>query len=344
VSWATVYGHDEQKRAFARIVKRGRLAHAYLFVGPSGIGKFRFARELAKALLCEGRSESTFDACDSCTACTHFAAGSHPDSMSVARPDDGLDIPIETIRDLSRELSLKPARGHRKIAIIDDADDLSDTSANCFLKTLEEPPPGSLLILIGTSTHRQLPTIVSRCQRVDFHLLSTENVARVLQDRGDVEADQVDSVARLSGGRPGRATAAADLEFARFRQRLLASFAGPPGLAALSAKEWMEFLEESGKEAAAHRQRALQITDTLIGFFGTLLNGETEPNGNDLTREEQAVIGQLAGRISPQRAVEVLERCLEAENHIDRRVQLVLAIEGFVFDLKKLLNPRGAAL
>src|SRR5262249_21284851 len=135
--------------------------------GPPGIGKRPFAIELASALLCENPSSDLL-ACQQCTSCALMAAGTHPDFFAVARPEDKNELPIEVMRQLCRGFSLKSARGRGKIALLDDADDLNAESANCFLKTLEEPPPRSVFFLIGTSPERQLPTIVSRCQVVRF--------------------------------------------------------------------------------------------------------------------------------------------------------------------------------
>src|SRR5207248_2092828 len=101
----------------------------------------------------------TLAACDACDACRDVESGTHPDYFRAGRPDDALELPIEVVRELCRGLGLKPARGSRKIAVLDDADDLNAYAANSFLKTLEEPPPGSVLILVGTSSDRQLSTI-----------------------------------------------------------------------------------------------------------------------------------------------------------------------------------------
>src|SRR5262249_51866304 len=120
MSWQHVRGHDELIAAFGRAVARGRLAHAYLFVGPPGVGKRHFARQLAKTLLCESPPAGRWDSCDACAACTLVDAGTHPDLFAVARPDDKLEMPIEVIRDLCYGLALKPARGGRKIALVDD--------------------------------------------------------------------------------------------------------------------------------------------------------------------------------------------------------------------------------
>src|SRR5947209_1144850 len=134
MTWRLVKGHESQMEAFARAVARGRLAHAYLFTGPHGVGKRLFAQGLAKTLLCESPPSGRFDACDRCVSCKLMDAGTHPDFFAVTRPEDKQDLPIEVVRQLCADLAMKPARGSRKIAVVDDADDLNDQSANCFLK------------------------------------------------------------------------------------------------------------------------------------------------------------------------------------------------------------------
>ena len=162
MSWQRVRGHDAQIRAFERAVQRGRLAHAYLFTGPSGIGKCLFAIELAKTLLCENPPPGRFEACDHCSSCVQIEAGTHADYHYAGLPEGKHEWPITLMREILHAFSLRSARGHGKVAILDDADDLNEEAANAFLKTLEEPPPRSVLILIGTSLERHLPTINMR--------------------------------------------------------------------------------------------------------------------------------------------------------------------------------------
>ena len=183
MSWQRIRGHDNLIQAFQRAVQRGRLAHAYLLVGPAGVGKRLFAGELARALLCENPPSGRLEACDHCPSCLLAAAGTHPDLVQAGLPEGCNEWPVDLMREVVKSFILKSARGRGKMAVLDDADDFNEESANCFLKTLEEPPPGSLLLLIGTSADLQLRTIVSRCQVVRFAPLPEPLVAELLRLR-----------------------------------------------------------------------------------------------------------------------------------------------------------------
>ena len=126
-------------------MRQGRFPHALLFVGPDGIGKRTFSRKLTQALLCETRPDTELDPCEMCPGCLQVEGATHPDFIEAAKPEDKHELPISVIRELCDQFALKPARGGRKVAILDDADDLNEEASNAFLKTLEEPPPGALL-------------------------------------------------------------------------------------------------------------------------------------------------------------------------------------------------------
>jgi DNA polymerase-3 subunit delta' len=314
------------------------LAHAYLFTGPPGVGKRLFAHELAKALLCEDPPGAQLEACDRCPACHQVEAGTHPDFFAAGRPEENLEIPIELVRELCRSFSLKAARGRGKVALLDDADDLNEYSANCFLKTLEEPPAGAVLILIGTRPDRQLPTIVSRCQVVRFAPLPQPLVAALLREQGVEDPALVERLARLSGGSVGQAKALADPALWEFRRRLLQGLTRPQPDTVALAREWARFVEEAGKEAAAQRRRAAlalrlviaSLTDALrLAVGGTPLAAEGD---------ELPLLQDLVKRAGPETLLELLERCLQGDTQIDRRVQLILVLEGLLDALGQKLK------
>jgi DNA polymerase-3 subunit delta' len=325
-----VRGHEQLAQAFAAVVRRGRLAHAYLFVGPEGVGKKLFAVALAKALLCEAPGAAERIAgCDRCPACLQVEAGTHPDYQLTGLPADKHEFPVALMQELTRNLARKPARGRHRVAILDDADHLNEEAANAFLKTLEEPPPRSLLILLGTSADRQLPTILSRCQVIRFAPLPVEVVADELVREGIVEQPaEARRLARLSGGSLGEARALADPGLWQFRADFLDRLSQPKPDAVALGELLVRFAEEEGKDSAVKRQRAGLALRFLIEFLraAVLLPQGQEPALAE-PRDLQAA-RRLAERISPDRLLDVLERCVEADFQIDRRVQLVLVLEA----------------
>lgn len=327
MAWQRVRGHDALVEGFRRAVRRGRLAHAYLFTGPAGVGKRLFALELAKALLCE-KAEGALQACDHCPSCVLVEAGTHPDFFTAVRPADALEFPIELMRQLCQSFSLKSARGRGKVVLIDDADDLNEESANCFLKTLEEPPPRSVLILIGSTPDRQLQTIVSRCQVIRFAPLAAGLVEELLQDVEDPALRA--RLVRLSSGSPGLARELADPALWDFRRELLAGLTRMPIPSVDLSHKWTDFVEEAGKESAAQRRRAQLVVRLLVDFLDDALTVSTHGTPRRTEADERAGLEVLASRAGPERLLEALERCLEADRHIDRRVQLVLILEGLM--------------
>lgn len=330
MAWQRIRGHDALVEGFRRAARRGRLAHAYLFTGPVGVGKRLFALELAKALLCEKAAESSLQACDHCPSCVQVEAGTHPDFFPAARPPEALEFPIDLMRQLCASFALKSARGRGKVVLIEDADDLNEEAANCFLKTLEEPPPRSVLILIGSTPDRQLATIVSRCQIIRFAPLTPELIEELLQAQGIDDASLRARLVRLSGGSLGLAKALADPALWDFRRHLLAGLTRTPIASVDLAHQWMDFVEEAGKESAAQRRRAQLVLHLLINFLEDALAVAMQGAPHCTEPEEQPKLETLACRAGPDRLLEALERCLEADRQIDRRVQLVLVLEGLM--------------
>ena len=279
--WQGILGHDRIVERFRHAAAQGRLSGSFLFVGPPGVGKATFAYKLAQALLCQTRSEAALDPCNTCTGCQLVLAGNHPDIHIVRKPPDKSFIPLELFvgeRDrrmregLLYELSLKPFLGGRKIAIIDDADYLHAESANCLLKTLEEPPPQTVIILIGTSPARQLPTIRSRCQLVRFQPLAPEMVEEILLREGVVsEPGQARQLALLSEGSLEQARQLADAQLWAFRKTLWTALSQPRMDPLQVAEQVAAQVESAGAEAAARRQRLRVIVSMAAEYYRQVL-------------------------------------------------------------------------
>jgi DNA polymerase-3 subunit delta' len=272
--WRGIRGHDDVVDRFRRTFRSGRLASTYLFVGPEGIGKRRFARQLAQAVLCPRMLLDTLAPCDACESCRLFMAGNHPDFEAVEREADRSELRIHLFvgekdhrnqEGLCHRLSLRPFLGGRRVAIIDDADDFNEESANCLLKMLEEPPPHSLLILIGTSALQQLPTVRSRSQVVSFRPLPPAELQQVLLDEQIAEDPaQAARLAQASGGSVGRARALAEPETWEIRRQMGEWLSGGRLDAERASRQISSYIDAVGKDSRARRERLRMVLELAI--------------------------------------------------------------------------------
>ncbi len=216
-----VVGQDAAVSMLARCLAEDRISHAYLFVGPAHVGKATTARRFAQALNCLGDDPP----CGECRACRLIADGKHPDveTMGVGglceepehrdhRTDGSRDIRICQVRRMQRVLSRTPYEGRCRVIIVDPADALTTEAANAFLKTLEEPPPNVVLILVAQREEMLPPTVRSRCRRVPFRASPVAAAARALEEGWSVPPERAELLARLSRGCLGWALAALDDE------------------------------------------------------------------------------------------------------------------------------------
>jgi DNA polymerase III subunit delta' len=200
--FSEVIGHARPLGLLSRSIIRGSLPPSLLFTGPEGVGKRLVARAVAEVLNCLRRRDG--DACGECGACRRIAKGTHPDIITVEAPDAGA-IKIESIRPAIAATAYKPFEGRCRVVIIDEADRLTDDAENALLKSLEEPPAGSVFILVTSRPEVLLATIRSRCSRLRFGRLAAAEVARLLTERHDVPEDEAHAIAAVADGSPGRA-------------------------------------------------------------------------------------------------------------------------------------------
>ena len=207
MAFKDIIGQEKAVSILQRSIQRGRIASSYLFAGEPGIGKKFAAITLAKAVNClkvMGSQPLQVDCCDECSSCRKFDMGVHPDFLLVL-PESG-QIRIEEIRSIDDRLSLKPFEGRKKIVIIDDADTMNVFASNTFLKTLEEPPKNSIIILISSKPDNLPDTIRSRCSKINFAPLDDEACRKIIQkanEQNEKLSSQISTLIRLSLGRPG---------------------------------------------------------------------------------------------------------------------------------------------
>ena len=356
MSWDEILGHQSALDRFKRTVDRRRLASTYLFVGPEGVGKRTFALKLAQSLLCDSNPESKLEPCGQCPSCQQVRAKSHPDLILISKPKDKAFIPVETFigdkehrrqQGLCHEIGLKPFGGGRKVAIIDDADFLNLEGANSLLKTLEEPPPKSLLILIGTSQHRQLSTIVSRSQIVRFSQLSSQQVCSILQRPGVLESEDLDAekLAASSGGSVATAIRLSDPETFEFRGSFFSQLANRDPAEDDFAASVIAFVDAVGKDAAKKRLRLVMVGDFAIAFYRQwcqqLVGAQAEQETGDLTiaRYVEDGIEPWVGSgadTGSMIAAQCIERTTEMQTQVLRNAGTANVVDAWLRDLGRI--------
>jgi DNA polymerase-3 subunit delta' len=213
-----IIGHRMQVEGLRRALTCDRLHHAYLFLGTEGVGKKTIALGLAKAIHC---SVATGDYCGGCAECARIQDGNHPDVRVIELLAGKKEIGIQQVRELEKELNFRSFSGKRKIVVLDPATLMNLSAQNALLKTLEEPPQNSLLILIAPTIGGLLPTVRSRCLRVAFGPLPRNLVAEFLITRPGLKAEEAGFLAAITMGSLGAAVRIEREDILEKRQRWL---------------------------------------------------------------------------------------------------------------------------
>ena len=315
-------GHE---RAIARLVRSAaddRVPGAILLLGPPGIGKRAVAEALATRLVCAAPVDG--DACGACAQCTRVAAGTHPDVRIVVRDEERRDVRIEQVRELSRWLALQPLMATRKVAIVDDAHCLNEHGQNALLKTLEEPPGRSILILVSSSAALLLPTVRSRCQLVRLDPLPAETVARVLVARG-VAAERAAQLAALADGSPGRALAMEGEPETRARERVLEALSRLRELDAKALSDLAQELSRGPLDAALA---------TAVGWYRDVLDTALAANRPLRNPGAAPAVRAAAARLSPPALLRQLEAVCDTILDLEKNANRMLSFETMLLMLR----------
>lgn len=325
-----------------------RPSHAYLFAGPRGVGKAIVARGVAHNLLCErspgagfccnpadcpvrtavpasGRGRGGAAAaprCDCCAACVQIALGVHPDFVYVARQPNRSDLLIEQVRDLIERLGVRPSRGPRRIAIVDDAETLNLPAQNALLKTLEEPPGDTMMILVTSSERALLDTVRSRLRPVRFGPLSLAEITGVLISHAKLEPERAAAIAPLARGSIARALALAQGE-------------GPPARELIEALGRAQTLDFAGAQSLAQdffgaRDQAVENFELIARLLEEMLCFKLL--GSELIApapDTAAVMAEIAARSDAAALAQVAVIALAAATAVEEMANSRLQAEQF---------------
>jgi len=219
VSFKDIKGQDKAVGFLSNSILRGRIAHAYIFFGPGGVGKKLAALCFAKTLNCEGKPEEA--PCDRCGSCKKIDSRNHPDVLLLEPEKEGASVKIERIREIIKDIALKPYEGRKKVYIIDGSETMTHEAQNALLKTLEEPSSESVLILIAQRLKALLPTVISRAQVVKFFPFKEDELKNILKSLYGMDDARAHVLSRLSSGRLGESLKYKDDDFFDRRLRIL---------------------------------------------------------------------------------------------------------------------------
>ncbi|MGR3317748.1 MAG: DNA polymerase III subunit [Candidatus Anammoxibacter sp.] len=278
MSFNDVLGQDHVAQTFQKILKKDHLAHAYIFFGMDGVGKSLFARQLTKTLNC---NEIDFDSCNECVSCRKIDAGSSPDIMWMSLEKGKKMLGIDDVKTLRNSAALKPVESDYKIFIIREANKLSEEALNCLLKTLEEPPPSTMIILLAQSLDSLPETIVSRCQVIRFLSLSNDIVRTLLQKTYKDNIDSIDSLewfVQISNGSVGNAITLIEEDLYGKNKSLISSLANLKQIDNFRlSQEIHEWISENKKTLEEKRSYLKIILDLILYYYRDILICKTKP-------------------------------------------------------------------
>lgn len=328
-----IRGQTAALTALCRALAQDRLAHAYIFSGPAGVGKRCAAVGLAHALLCEtapGRG------CGSCSACATVRAGSHPDYHFTTTADGKQRLGVDQVRDMEQFLRLRPLRGGKKIAVVDPALRLTPAAQSALLKVVEEPPGDAVLVLVTTSAANLARPLVSRCQQLRFARLPVADVEAVLRARPGPAADAADLLARYSRGSLGRAVSLDPDRLREERQQVIERCAALRGASFSSLSKFAEWLvadrrAAAGKPTGSDREGRL---DLVLGWYEEALAYRLR-GAPAVVRYRDCLdaLTRAVARSSVPRALHDLRLVFDTLAALDRNANPKLAVETMLLQL-----------
>jgi DNA polymerase-3 subunit delta' len=314
-------------------LKTDAIAHAYLLVGPRHVGKGTLAINLAQALNCDGSEVP----CGECHACQRIREGKHADVISIGL-NSGTEIGIDDIRGLQHSANLPPYEGKCKVFIIDEAEYLSTEAANALLKILEEPPPRVVWLLLAAEEERLLPTIISRCQRLELKPVPSERVQEVLVNSYNVDGDKAELLTQLCHGRLGWALSAlADSDMLEQRSQRIDRLAS---MLTAGIGQRFAYAQELASQFSQDRKAGTETTEMWVDWWRDLMLVKGGCQEAVINVDFKAVLKEQARVLSMSQIKESLTNLGLLQAAISKNVNPRLALEWLMLTLPRRDSPK----
>lgn len=320
-----IIGHDWAVRRLGQQIERGQLAQSHLFVGPPSVGKAALAKAMVREVL-------SLRSADPARAQRLVDQQKHPDMTWVGVGEGESSIKIEQVRTLIHTLTLSPIEGRYRLAVLDDMQLATEESQNAILKTLEEPNPSSVIVLIAPSTDGVLPTIMSRCQVMNLRPVAQHELAKGLVQRG-VEQERAEFLARLSRGRPGWAIRAmAESELLERRSQRLADLE-----MLLSANRTRRFLYAKTLSEAEDEVRVSTLEEWLLYWRDVVrVTGNRASIDGLHNVDHTEAIQRLADQLSARQALRMLRAITNALQYLRQNARPQLVLDALLLQMPML--------
>jgi DNA polymerase-3 subunit delta' len=323
-----VIGQDKILSLLDYSLRTDAIAHAYLLVGPRHVGKGTLAINLAQALNCNGPELP----CGQCRSCQRILEGKHADVTPIGL-DSKTEIGIDDIRGLQRLANLPPYEGKCKVFIIDDAEYLSTEAANSLLKILEEPPQGVVWLLLAAEEEHLLPTIVSRCQRLELKPVPSERVQEVLVNSYNVDADKAKLLTQLCHGRLGWAVSAlANDDILELRSQRIAKLVS---LLAAGLEHRFAYAQELASQFSENRKAGAEIIEMWLDWWRDLMLIKGGCWEGIINVDYETALEEQARELSLSEIKEFLANLGSLQEEISKNVNPRLAWEWLMLNLPR---------
>jgi DNA polymerase III subunit delta' len=339
-----IHGQEAAVATLRNALAGDRLAHAYLFVGPSGVGKKQAALALTQALLCTSQPGI---GCETCNNCVMLKARTHPDVRFVAPEAGKQSVTIEQVRDLQRLLSLRPVQGRKKIAIVEEAHLLTPAAQSALLKIVEEPPGDALLLLLTLNSATLSRPLLSRCQQVRFAALSTAVIEALLTQAHEKDNETAQTLALYSRGSIGRALVLDPQLFTEERRYVEEELQKLSGTSFTDLSRFAEWLVANRVKKSARNSEAAEEHATGGDRLELVLSWYEEVFRYAVLGDEGVIrhqtclpaVAQLASRLGVEGALQQLTIVYDTLQALGRNANRQLAAEDMLLRLS--LAARG---